>query len=67
VHMIGHDDEFVKKEFALLPIMRESFHQKPSHRLAAENWLAICSDGCDKEYAVRVHQQMIVPMGKFCR
>ena len=25
VHMIGHDDEFVKKKLSLIAIMRESF------------------------------------------
>jgi hypothetical protein len=66
VHVIGHDHEFVEKEFSLIPIMRKSFDQKPGHCVAPENRLAIRSYGCDKEDAVGVHVEMVGPMGDPC-
>jgi hypothetical protein len=66
VDVIGHDDEFVKKELVLIPIMRESFDQEAGHRLASEDWAALGGDGRDKEDAVGVHSAMVVPMGERC-
>ena len=56
----------MKKEFSLITIMRKSFDQKPGHRIAAENWLAIRSYGCDEENAVGFHLGIVAPMRKRC-
>ncbi len=66
VHMIGHDDEFVEKEFSLVAIMRESFDQKPGHRVAPENRLAMSRNSSDKEDAVGVHSEMLARMAECC-
>ena len=39
--MIGHDDEFVEKEFSLIAIMGESFDQEMGRCLASEDWAAL--------------------------
>ena len=66
VDVIGHDDEFVEKEFSLIAIMRESFDQKTGCCLASEDWAALGGDGRNEEDAVGVHSAMVVPMGERC-
>ena len=66
VHVIGHNDEFVKKKFPLIAIMRERFDQKPGHSVAPENRLAIRSYGRHEEDTVGVHFEMVMPMGDRC-
>lgn len=67
VHMIGHDDEFVEKEFSLIAIMRESFNQKPGRCLASKDRLTMSSNGRDKEDPIRIHFEMIVgTVGPVC-
>ena len=61
--VIGHDHEFVEKEFPLIAIMRESFDQEMGRCLASEDWLAMGGDGRNEEDAVGVHSAMVVPMG----
>ena len=64
VDVIGHADELVEKEFSLIAIMGESFDQKTGCCFAPKDRLAIRSYRCDKEDAVAVHFEMVVPMGE---
>ena len=66
VDVIGHDDEFVEKEFSLIAIMGESFDQEMGRCLASEDWAALGGDGRNEEDAVGVHSAMVVPMGERC-
>jgi len=66
VHVIGHDDEFVEKEFSFVAIMRESFDQEVSGCLPAEDWTALGGDGGDEEDAVGVHFEMVEGMVALC-
>jgi hypothetical protein len=66
VPVIGHDHEFVEKEFALIPIMRERFDQEAGRCLAPENGLAMSRNRSDEEDAVGVHFEMFVRTGERC-
>jgi hypothetical protein len=66
VDVIGHDHEFVEKEFPLIAITRESFDQKTGCCFPPKDRLAIRSHSCDKEDAVGVHVEMVVRMCERC-
>ena len=61
--MVGHDDEFVEKEFAFVAIMAEGFDQEIGCCVPAEDGLTVSGDGSDEEDAVGIHPAMFVRLG----
>ena len=64
VHVIGHDHEFMEKEFSLIPVMRERFDQEEGRCFPPEDGPAMSRNGRDKEDTVGVHFEMFVRMGE---
>jgi len=58
--MIGHDDEFVEKEFVFVSIMHERFHQEIGCCVPSEDGLTVSGDGGDEEDTVGIHPAMFV-------
>ena len=59
MQVIGHDHEFMQKEFPFVAIMRERFDQELGSCLLPKDWKALGGNGSDEEYAVGVHLAMV--------
>jgi len=66
MNMVRHDDEFMQQIFSFVAIMRERVDQKVGGHVAPEDWLAMCSNGGDEEYAIAVHLGMLAKKGESC-
>jgi len=66
MHVIEHDDEFMKKKFPSFAIVCEGFDKELSGCLAAEDRKTSSGDGGDEEDAVALHHPIVEGMGEFC-
>ncbi len=53
--VVGHDHEFVEKEFLLIAIIRQGVDQESRGCVTAKDRKALSGDGSDEEDAVGVH------------
>jgi hypothetical protein len=66
VDVVRHNDEFVKKKFSLIAIVRQCVYQEPCGRVATEDPQTLDGDGGDEEDAVRVHLAMVAGTVTVC-
>jgi len=65
--VIGHNDEFVKKEFALIAIVRQGVDQKFGICLTAEDRDPLRSYGRDEKHAFGVHLAIFASFEELCQ
>ena len=65
--VVGHDDKFVKQKFSLVAIVGKGVDHQLGSGVVAEDWKTSCSDGGNKENAIRIHAAMLQPRERFCR